>query len=423
MIRNVTGPPVVGADLHGREHEVEQLWAALARGESLLMLAPRRVGKTSLMRELHRDPRANWDVVYIDVEDARGAADLFARLISELAQDGRYRNWLEAGRLPHALRSGWASFKHVKVLGVELEKALGRDWAPVADYLEKRLERLPEGRRLLIIVDELPILISRMLDSEGGREDASLLLAKLRRWRQTPALRGKVQTLIGGSIGLEGVLRRARLSASINDLTPFRVASWSRPTAARFLREVGKDAGFPLTDPWIGRMLDLLRDSVPYHVQLFFAALQNDCDGAPGALSLSVIDRCFEERLTGPGGTPHLDHYASRLEFVFNSPEREFAYDVLARASRFENGVVGSEVAAAGGEHAARTGDVLQALEADGYLERRDDHFAFQSNLGGRAVGRRGLVGRWGWAASGAEGDGCGALVRVWWRKHRGAAS
>ena len=393
MIRNVTGPPVVGDDLYGREQEVEQLWAVLARGESLLMLAPRRVGKTSLMQELQRDPRADWDVVYIDVEDARGAADLFARVLAELAQDGRYRNWLESGLLPHALRSAWASLKHVKTLGVELTKALGRDWASAADYLEKRLERLPDGRRLLIIIDELPILISRMLDSEDGRPEASLLLARLRGWRQTPALRDKVQTLIGGSIGLEGVLRRARLSASINDLAPFPVASWSRQTAARFLRDVGQDAGFPLTDQWIDRMLELLGDSVPYHVQLFFAALQDDCGGAPEGLSLAVIDRCFEERLTGPEGTPYLDHYASRLEFIFSSPEREFAYDMLARASRFENGIARSEIGAADGEQAARTGHVLQALEADGYLERHDDHFAFRSNL-----------------------------VRLWWRKHHGAA-
>ena len=296
MVRNVTGAPVVGDDLYGREDEIERLWEALARRESLLMLAPRRVGKTSLMRELQRDPRPTWDVVYINVEDARGAADLFARVIAALAQDSRYRNWLEAGRLPQALRSAWTSLTHVKALGVELKRAVGQDWASTADYLEKRLERLPEERRLLIIIDELPILVSRMLRSEGGHEDAALLLGRLRRWRQTPALRDKVQALIGGSIGLEGVLRRARLSASIND-------------------------------------------------------------------------------------------------FVFDSPEREFAYEVLARASRLENGVPRSEIAAENGAREARTGEVLQALEADGYLERRDDCFAFRSNL-----------------------------VRVWWRKHRGAA-
>ena len=40
------------------------------------------------------------------------------------------------------------------------------------------------------------------------------------------------------------------------------------------------------------------------------------------------------------------------------------------------------------------------------------DAFYLHASRGGRAVRRRGLVGRWGWAASGAEGDGCGALDR-----------
>ena len=35
-----------------------------------------------------------------------------------------------------------------------------------------------------------------------------------------------------------------------------------------------------------------------------------------------------------------------------------------------------------------------------------------RTNLEGRAVGRRGRVGRWGWAASGAARDGCGSLAR-----------
>ncbi len=71
-MRNVTGQTVVGDDLFGREYELGQLWEKLDIGEHLLMLAPRRVGKTSLMMELRRDPRPNWDVVYVDLEDGEG---------------------------------------------------------------------------------------------------------------------------------------------------------------------------------------------------------------------------------------------------------------------------------------------------------------------------------------------------------------
>ena len=50
-MRNVTGPPVMGDDLYGRQQDIDRLWSRLEGGEHLLMLAPRRVGKTSLMAD------------------------------------------------------------------------------------------------------------------------------------------------------------------------------------------------------------------------------------------------------------------------------------------------------------------------------------------------------------------------------------
>ena len=193
------------------------------------------------------------------------------------------------------------------------------------------------------------------------------------------------------SDGLEGVLRRAGLSASINDFTPFRVTAWSRSTAASFLRRVGEENRLPLTDHWIDRILGLLGEPVPYHVQLFFAELHDACT-ASAELSEPLIAQCFEERLTGPAGTPHLDHYAARLEAVFSPTQHEIALRLLARASRFERGVLRSELA--GDDSASDLGQVLQTLESDGYLHLHEDRLAFQSNL-----------------------------LRVWWRKHRGGAS
>ena len=67
-----------------------------------------------------------------------------------------------------------------------------------------------------------------MLRAEGQERDTELLFSRLRHWRQAPELRGKVHTLVGGSIGLEGVLRRAGLSGTVNDLTPFRLDSWDQ---------------------------------------------------------------------------------------------------------------------------------------------------------------------------------------------------
>ena len=224
-MRNIIGPAVIGDDLHGRDYELDRLWEHLGQGEHIQMLAPRRVGKTSLMLELRRAPRANWDVIYVDVEGGDGPADCVASILAGLAADSKYQTRFEAMPFSKGVKDllrGVSVGASLSVLQVELKRAIGSEWGHAADQLQARLTSLEDSDgRLLIILDELPILISRILRGDRKHE-AELLLARLRQWRQAPALRGKVHTLIGGSIGLEGILRRAGLSGLINDLVPFQ---------------------------------------------------------------------------------------------------------------------------------------------------------------------------------------------------------
>ena len=99
-MRNITGQAVIGEDLYGRESELELLWEKLEQGEHILMLAPRRVGKTSLMLELRREPRENWDVFYVDVEGAEDSVDCLAAIIATLAENPKYRRGIE--KIPFA---------------------------------------------------------------------------------------------------------------------------------------------------------------------------------------------------------------------------------------------------------------------------------------------------------------------------------
>ena len=247
-----------------------------------------------------------------------------------------------------------------------------------------------EGR-LLIIIDELPLLVSRLVEN-GPKQDAELLLSKLREWRQAPDLRGSVSTLAGGSIGLEGVVQRAGLSGIINDLVPFHLESWNRSTARQFLCEVSRGNEFPLGESTVEQVLDLLYDPVPYHLQLFFQALRDECRGDPALLTRELVQTCFEQRLAGASGTAHLDHYATRLEIALGEQERGAALAILLRLSRLASPTEWATVKElqqlmAGCEAAFRS--ALRVLEADGYIRRDSERISFRSNL-----------------------------LRQWWRKH-----
>ncbi|MCY4389397.1 MAG: AAA family ATPase [Desulfurellaceae bacterium] len=397
-MRNITGQAVVGDDLYGRDYELDRLWERLEQGEHILMLAPRRVGKTSLMLELRRAPRENWDVIYVDVESGDDAADCIATIIAALAAEPRYRSRFEAIPFSNAIKDVFERLSasvDTGILHVELKQAIGREWEHAADQLAARLTSLPDtGGNLLIIIDELPFLLSQMLQAEERQRNAELLLSRLRSWRQAPELRTRVRTLVGGSIGLEGVLRRVGLSGLINDLTPFRLDSWDRPTAVEFLKGLGSDYGFHLEEGAIAHILDLLWDPVPYHVQLFFSALRDACRDESSRVSPEVIGRCFTERLTGASGTAHLDHYAGRLEIAFDENEHEAARDILSRVCRREDGVNLAELEDLRQQNEQMFRSVLHDLEADGYVKHEDSRLKFRSNL-----------------------------LREWWRKYHGSVA
>ena len=397
-MRNITGQAVVGDDLYGRDYELKRLWEKLEQGEHIIMLAPRRVGKTSLMLELCRKPRENWDVIYVDVESGDDPADCVAAILAALAAKPQYRSRFAAIPFSNAVKDVFGRLSasvDTGVLRVELKRAIGREWDHAADQLTARLTSLPStGSTLLIIIDELPLLLSRMLRTEERKCDAELLLSRLRSWRQAPELRTRVRTLVGGSIGLEGILRRSGLSGSINDLSPFHLDSWDRPTAVEFLKSLSGGYGFQLDERAIAHILDLLRDPVPYHVQLFFAALRDACKGQPSRVSSEVIEQCFAERLAGASGTAHLDHYATRLEIAFDENEHEAARAILSRACRREDGVNLEELEELRQRNAQTFRSVLRDLEADGYVEHEDSRLKFRSNL-----------------------------LREWWRKYHGSTA
>ena len=65
MVENRVGPPVRGKDFYGRAKFVDLVAAKLKAGH-VLLAAPRRFGKTSVMYNLMDQPRWDYQVVHAD---------------------------------------------------------------------------------------------------------------------------------------------------------------------------------------------------------------------------------------------------------------------------------------------------------------------------------------------------------------------
>ncbi len=86
--QNGCGAPVQGDNFYGRTKEIENIWARLAT-DHVLLTAPRRVGKTSIMYRLQTTAasRADWfGGVYYSAEGAMDEAEFVAGLFAEIAK-------------------------------------------------------------------------------------------------------------------------------------------------------------------------------------------------------------------------------------------------------------------------------------------------------------------------------------------------
>src|SRR4051794_2493316 len=102
-MRNVTGSPVEADDFFDRPNDVARLQRELANGANILLTAPRRVGKTSLvLRVCALERNAGRSAVFINVEGCHDELAFAEKLVDGLIECGLHPEAL--GRLALAFR-------------------------------------------------------------------------------------------------------------------------------------------------------------------------------------------------------------------------------------------------------------------------------------------------------------------------------
>lgn len=296
MVTNKIGQPVTGSDFFDRERERRQIWDFLHR-DHLLLLAARRVGKTSLMLRLREEaPEKGFAVAYASVADVEDEAGFTRRLLSAVAEaqgDTGRLDRLASGPLGKLLRR----VKKVEAFstGFELAPFDDSEWQSVGESLARALDR--QQGRWLLLVDELPLFVLELVrkDPEGRR--ARRFLSWFRGLRQQADLTGSLRWLLAGSIGLDTVAARIRAGDTINDLHLIHLGPFTPELADRLLEELAASHEFPLADEVRTRMLRRVGWLIPYHLQLLFSKLRERCEDHGEPPTVTAVDDAIEALL------------------------------------------------------------------------------------------------------------------------------
>ena len=389
---------VDGDRFFDREHELDVLKARVRDGTHTLLTAQRRIGKTSLVRELLRRLRAEGDfeTVFVDLEDAATAADAVVEI--GVASRQAHGAWARINvSFANFLRGLEDRLDTLSVGEVRVKLRAGVDrgsWRQKGDEICAALAG--NDRPVVLALDELPILVNRMLKDDDhritpeGRRDVDEFLSWLRRNGQDH--RDRICLIVSGSVGLEPILRQAGLSAHANIFSPLDLKPWDERTALNCLAALAETCELDLPLAARKEMCRRLRCLVPHHVQQFFASLDEDVlrrtDGRR-AVSLDDVERVYTDEMLSIRGQLDLDHYESRLKLVLGPDGYRAALSLLTEAAvndgLLRHGAIDQyrddfRIWAVNDEPVP-IDDVLRVLEHDGYLEPHGDGYRFVSGL------------------------------------------
>ena len=329
-MRSLAGAPVTGADFFNRDAELRLLDAKVRGGTHILLAGQRRMGKTSVAKELGRRLHADgWEFLFVDVEDADSPQDV----IRDIAKTARAVAGVSS-RLAVAL-GRW--FKdNIEELsahefGVKIRAAGDYAWRQQGEALIRACADHETG--VLLVLDELPIFLSRLLAQEDGARQAGLFLRWLRSLRQQHAGSSFV-LMVSGSIGMAPLVARMGMPDSINDLYHFRIGPWDRSHSTECLGDLAQHSGIKADEAVFDAIYDALGLGIPHFVQSFFVRLQ-DFAVMNGRTELTADDvrAVYTSELLGPAGNGDLLHYENRLKDSLDEDTYRIAMEVQAEAA------------------------------------------------------------------------------------------
>lgn len=365
--------------LHHRPEERRRLKRLLLGGTDILMLAPRRIGKTWLMKTVDKDLTADGvTCVRIDVEGMDSEAAFLRTLCQGI--DGKQTivtsvtNFLTA-KLKQA-RSGNAGSSLAEMLGTT-------DPRVFSDTLIAALHE--QGTRTVIMIDEFSLFVWGL--SRKDPDGARTLLYHLRRLQQEYA---NVSWLLTGSIGLDVVARRLNLEGALLDFETFGLAPFDDGAARSFLLEQSNDGlldqPYDLTEDGFTHLSRELGWLSPYYLA-HIARLVKPAAQAGGRASAGrmEVERAFEALLS----PLHRSYFAPWLEHIRKNflPEDTGRLElILARccqtaAGETEETLLGLLNPTPGAVGLRALKDLLLSLGNDGYLVKDADRWRFRSGL------------------------------------------
>ena len=326
-MRPITGGNVPPKRVIGRDAFIKKMWDAL-ENQSILLVAERRIGKTSVIKKMEAEPLDGWRPIYLVVEGVKSPTEFISNIFDAVSPIlskkekmlGRFLSLYQpiAGKvvgnwsLPE-LKDNWKRLLHAILTDIK-------------DNFEKKV---------VFLWDELPLMISNIKDELGDRTAMEVL--DVLRDQRVADNSGKLRMVFTGSIGLHLVVselsRKGYKNDPINDMVTYSLEGlepeYANELASQGLQGLIDEDGIEVLDSVedVAKAIAESTDRLPYYINYTVVTLSEL--GHP--IQVADVEKAIGFLVQDPDDTAHFRHYAERINayYLFHEEAKKLAFLIL----------------------------------------------------------------------------------------------
>jgi uncharacterized protein len=380
-MKTITGSPARKEQFFKRPVIRKKILQAITANENLLISAPRRVGKSSILLDLVDAPDENYYAVFADTEAINSSEDFFKMILQAILDADKIESFGFFNSSIKDKLKNWTS----RVAGFSIGPvSLDIKEKERKSYFEEFTDFLTDidldEKKILMLIDEFPITVEKIQEAHG-MEAAVHFLSQNRSLRQNPAYHDKIRFVYTGSIGLFTAVKRIKATDKINDLREIKINALSKEEAAQLLNSLlQEECGATPSQENTDYILSKLEWWIPFYFQLMVREL-TDLPEENKAITKENIDKAFEKIVEN--GNIYFEHFKDRLQKVFKSTDAlKFVQEFLLKV-KSSNDVDYAQALNLAEKYNVRADadNILEVLKHDGYIVEENGCYQFYSPI------------------------------------------
>lgn len=352
-----------GVDFFNQEDFILKIWASL-KDKHIILIAPRKFGKTSILYHLLDNPKNGFSPLHIDLEGVSDATSFVCEVM--LA----YRRWIMK-------EFEGKSEQKIDEEKKELCASLKADW-------QQKWEAfcLTLNRKILFLFDEFTLMLENITD----KTEAHNLLTFI---HQTIHNLKEARCIITGSILIKRIIDKLDYRDKEGFYSFFeekRLPALSPEDGYELTQILLAGIGIRPTSERVETILNLIGSPIPFFIQLLVFEIEKGLMRENIEPSSEDIKRVYQERLLGAECKSYFRHYYDHLKryelgSVYPLPGLKDIFEELTRGNRTVD-----ELKPIFKQRCPRSSDddfhrVMEYLEDEFYIKDAEGRYTFTCNL------------------------------------------